>query len=119
MSRTQNPTRPRIIGSNSVRYLNKNVTIVGEVTSITAQANTLQIRQLDDETMIVLLPRQGLGRPVELNLLTEVTGKLVSRGQLDATGLIQFDAEQTALFNKQLYIDSALLMDAHRRHYDV
>lgn len=119
MSRTVFTTRPRVIGSNSAKYLNKEVTIIGEVTSITRQANTLQIRQPDDETMIVLLSRQSLDQNIELNLLTEVTGRLVSRGQLDASWVKQYDAKQTAVFNKQLYIDAANIMDAHRRQYDI
>lgn len=110
-------TRPRIISSNAHKYLGRNVSVIGEITNITPHANTLTLRLPDDETLIVLLQRNST--TIEPNLLTEVSGKLVSRGQIESTYVRQYTQKQSAIFNKNLYVEAAHIYDAHRHHYDL
>lgn len=117
MSVNNSCSRPRIIGSIASRFIGKNVTIIGEVISITPHANTVTLRMPDDENIYVLLQRNST--TIEPNLLTEVTGKLVSRGQIEAFQTKQWTAKETAIFNKSLYADAALAYEAHRLLYDL
>jgi len=110
-------SRHRIIAANAHKYVGRNVAIIGEVISITPHANTFTVRLPDDETMIVLLQRNST--TIEPNLLTEVTGKLVSRGQIESERIKQFDQKMTAAFNKSLYTEAASIFDAYRSHYDI
>lgn len=108
---------PRIITSQTPKYLGKLVTVVGEVSSITPHANTLTLRLPDDENMIVLLQKNCT--TVEPNLLTEVSGRLVSRGQIEAVWLKQFTSKETAKFNRALFIEAIQVHDAYLEHYQV
>lgn len=110
-------TRPRIIGSIANRYLGKNVSIVGEVISITPHANTVTLRMPDDENIVVLLQKNS--STIEPNLLTEVAGKLVSRGQIEATQIKQWSHKESALFNKNNYAEAVNIFEAYRLRYDL
>lgn len=107
----------RIISSNAHKYLGRNVTVVGEVTTITPHANTVTLRMPDDETIIVLLQKNSTST-IEPNLLTEVAGKLVSRGQIEASHIRQYNLKETSIFNRSLYAEACLFYDAHKSHYD-
>lgn len=108
---------PRIVSAQTPKYINKLVTIIGEVVSITPHANTLTLRMPDDENMIVLL--QNNATTVEPTLLTEVSGRLVSRGQMEATWVKQFTAKETAMFNKALYVEAVQVMNSCLEHIQV
>lgn len=112
------PSRPRVIGSQAVSYIGQNITVIGEAISVVPHANTLTIKMPESDNMIVLLDKRN-STTIDLNLLTEVTGKLVSRGQIEASFIKQFDAKETAKFNKSLYIEAAKIYAAHREHYDI
>lgn len=112
------PTRPRILGSQAVSYVGQNVTVIGEALSVVPHANTLTIKMPEADNMIVLLDKKN-STTIDLNLLTEVSGKLVSRAQIDANFIKQFDARETSKFNKTLYIEAAKIFAAHRDHYDI
>lgn len=118
MSRPNLPSRPRIISSNAHKFVGRNVTVIGEVTSMTPHANTITIRLPDDGNIVVLLQKNNTTK-IEPNLLTEVSGKLCSIGQLDAQWLKQFSPKQTKMFDNQLYKEAALIFDAHRNLYDI
>lgn len=117
MSRAPLPNRPRILSQNAHQFVNQKVSVIGEVISIVPHANTLTLRMPDDENMIVLLQKNTT--TIEPNLLTEVWGTLVSRGQIDATWVKQFNLKETAQFNKNLYVETAQVLNAHREHYNV
>lgn len=117
MATTLLTSRPRIISSNAHKYLGRNVSVIGEITTITPHANTVTLRMPDDETIIVLLQRNST--TIEPDRLTEVSGKLVSRGQIESAYVRQYTHKQAALFNKSLYVEAALIYDAHRHHYDL
>ena len=105
------------MASNAHKFIGKNVCIIGEVTKITPHANTLTMRLPDDESIIVLLQKNST--TIEPNLLTEVAGKLVSRGQIEAMSINQWSAKATSMFKKDLYIETVQILDAHMNHYDV
>lgn len=107
----------RIIGANASDYIGKYVCIIGEVISMNTSAKTLTLRLPDDEQIIVLLSKNTT--LVEPNRLTEVAGKLVSSGQIEAASLKQFDQKQTALFNKDLYIQMSHVAHAHKNYYEI
>lgn len=111
------PRRPRILNSNAHKFVGKNVTVVGEVTNITPHANTITLRLPDDESIIVLL--QANSTTIEPNVLTEVSGKLVSRGQVESMSIKQWSAKATAKFKKDLYNETMLIKDAYDNHFDV
>lgn len=111
------PSRPRINSSNAHKYLGRNVSVIGEITNITTHANTLTLRLPDDETLIVLLQKNST--TIEPNLLTEVAGKLVSRGQIESSYVRQYTPKATAMFNKNLYVEASRVWDAFRHHYDL
>lgn len=117
MSRPSLPSRPRIIGATAHKYIGRNVAVIGEVTLISTAANSITLRLPDDETMIVLLQR-GSSIPVN-HLLTEVSGKLVARGTIEATWIKQFDQKQTSIFNHSQYLEAAKIWDAYYSYYDV
>lgn len=117
MSRPNLPTRTRIVASNAHKYIGRNVAVIGEVTNLTPHANTMSLRLPDDENCIVLLQKNAT--TIEPNRLTEVAGKLVSRGQIEATWVNQFSAQETATFNKSLYAEAALVWDAQQQHCDL
>lgn len=108
-------THSRIIGENANLYIGKTVCVIGEVISMNTAVNTLTLRLPDDQQIIVLLKRNST--LIEPNRLTEVGGKLVSRGQIEATSVKQFDTKQSALFNKELYIAMSHIFHAHNSHY--
>ena len=108
---------PRILSSQTPKYLGKNVTVIGEVTNITPHANTLTLRMPDEENIIVLLSNNST--TVEPALLTEVTGKLVSRGQIESAWIKQFSSQESAKFNRSLYIDAMKVHDAFLDHYQI
>lgn len=116
-SRSGLPSRPRIVGATAHRYVGKNVTAIGEAISISPQANTLTLRLPDDENVIVLLQKDS--QKCEPHLLTEVSGKLVCRGQLEAFWVKQFDQRESAIFNRSLYVEGAHVWNAHLNHYDI
>lgn len=111
------PRRPRILNSNAHKFVGKNVTVIGEVTNITPHANTITLRLPDDESIIVLLQRNST--TIEPGVLTEVCGKLVSRGQIEAMSINQWSQKATALFKKDLYNEAMLIKDAYDIHFDV
>lgn len=117
MSRQDLPSRPRIVSDIAHKYLGKNCSVIGEVTSITPHANTLTLRLPDDQSLIVLLQKNST--TIEPHLLTEVAGKLVSKGQIEASYVRQWGPKESASFNKALYVDAVHIYDAHRHHYDV
>lgn len=117
MAANNSGSRPRIIGSIAHKFIGKNVTVIGEVISITPHANTVTLRMPDDENIYVLLQRNS--STIEPNLLTEVSGKLVSRGSIEAFNVKQWNAKETASFNRGLYVEAALIYDAFRLHYDL
>lgn len=117
MSRASLPSRPRIIAGNAPKYIGRKVTAIGEVTNITPHANTLTLRLPDDENMIVLLQKNST--TIEPHRLTEVSGKLVSRGQIEASFVKQFDQKETAIFNRGQYVEAAHVWDAQMSHYDL
>lgn len=100
------------------KYIGKQVSVIGELTSINTSVNTLTLRLPDDETMIVLLPAKQTNH-VEPHLLTEVAGKLVSRGQIDANLIKQYSAKETSIFNKSNYVDAVKTIEGFRHEYDV
>ena len=104
------PFRPRVTVSTIPKYIDKHVTILGEVTKITLNAKTVTIRLTDEDNIIVLLDKNST--TIEPNLLTEVSGKLVSRGQIEATSVKQFNAIATKNFNRKLYADACAVLDA-------
>lgn len=110
-------SRPKIVGSQTGKFVGQQVTVVGEVLSITPHANTLCMRLADEENIIVLLQKNST--TIEQNLLTQVSGKLVSRGQIECTHIKQFDSKATLVFNKSLFVEAAQVYDAHRRFYDI
>lgn len=112
------PPRPRIISSMAHKYIGKQVSVIGELTSVNTNVNTLTLRLPDDETMIVLLPARHQN-PVEPHLLTEVAGKLVSRGQIEASLIKQFSAKETSMFNKANYVETIKTLEGFRAEYDV
>lgn len=107
----------RIISSQTPKYTNKLVTVIGEVTSITPNANTLTLKMPDDENMIVLLQKNST--TIEPHLLTEVSGKLVSRGQIESQWIKQYTPKQTAQFNKSLYNEACQIWDAYLDYFQV
>lgn len=107
--------KPRVITSNLSKYVNRNVVLIGEVISMNKSAKTITI-QLPDDNRIIVFP-QGNFDNIELNLLTEVAGKLVSPGQIEAVSINQWSAKATSVFNKALYLEAALVWDAHQQHY--
>lgn len=113
------PSRPRIVAGLAHKYIGKNVTVIGEVISITPtpNVNTLTLRLPDDENIIVLLQKNST--LIEPNMLTEVSGKLVSRGQIESTWIKQYTQKEAAIFNRSLYVEAAHIWDAHRTHYDI
>lgn len=117
MTSNNSLARPRIIGSVAHKFIGRNVTVVGEVVSITPHANTVTLRMPDDENIYVLLQRNS--NTIEPNLLTEVSGKLVSRGSIEAFQVKQWTAKETAAFNRVLYTEAVLMYDAFRLHYDL
>lgn len=117
MNNSLNTSYPRIVGSIAHRFIGKNVSIIGEVISITPHANTVTLRMPDDENVYVLLQKNST--TIEPNLLTEVHGKMVSRGSIEATRVKQWTAKETAIFNKSLQVEAALVYDAQRLHYDL
>lgn len=117
MTRSELPARPRIIGSQAVSYVGQNVTVVGEALSVVPHADTLTIKMPESDNMIVLLQKNST--TIDLNLLTEVSGKLVSRAQIEASSIKQYNAKETAKFNRSLYIEAAKVYAAHRSHYDI
>lgn len=110
-------TRPRILSSNAHKYLGRNVTIIGEVISINPTAATLTLRMPDEESIIVLLSKNAT--TVEPNLLTEVSGKLVSKGQVESSHIKQWSPKATSIFNKTLYREAVNFYDAHMQHFDI
>jgi hypothetical protein len=84
---------------------------------MTPHANTLTLRLPDDENMIVLLPKNPT--TVDLNLLTEVSGRLVSRGQIEAVWVKQYSPKETAKFNKTLFNEAMQIQDAYLEHFQV
>jgi len=108
---------PRILSSQTPKYINKNVTVIGEVTNLTPHANTLTLRMPDEENMIVLL--QNNSTTIEPTLLTEVSGRLVSRGQIESTWIKQFSPKETSKFNKSLYIEAMQIHDAYLDRYQI
>lgn len=117
MSTTILPSRPRITSATANKYIGRNVTVIGEVQLITPHANTITLRLPDDETIIILLQKNST--TIEPNLLTEVSGKLVSRGQIESTFIKQFSQKETTTFNRKLYNDAAFIFEAQRSHYDI
>lgn len=118
MSPNTLPSRPRIIASMAHKYIGKQVSVIGELTSINTNVNTLTLRLPDDETMIVLMsPRNPTH--VEPYLLTEVAGKLVSRGQIEASLIKQWNAKETGIFNKSNYVETIKILEGLRNEYDV
>lgn len=117
MSANLNTSYPRIIGKNAHRYIGKNVSIIGEVISITTNANTVTMRLSDDENIYVLLQKNST--TVEPNLLTEVYGKMVSRGSIEAVKIKQWTAKETAMFNRSLQAEACDIYEAHRLQYDL
>lgn len=111
------PSRPRILSQIAHKYLGRPVSVIGEVTSITPHANTLTLRMADDESIIVLLQKNST--TIEPNLLTEVCGKLVSKGQIESSYVRQWGPRESANFNKSLYVEAVHIYEAHRNHYDV
>lgn len=113
------PTKPspRVDTAQTPKYMDKLVTVIGEVSNITPHANTLTLRLPDDENMIVLLQKNST--TVEPNLLTEVSGRLVSRGQIEAVWIKQFSSQETAKFNKSLFNEAMQVHDAYLEHYSV
>ena len=108
---------PRIIMSQTPKYIGKLVTVIGEVTNITPHANTLTLVMPDDEKMIVLM--QGNSTVINPNVLTEVTGKLVSRGQIESVWIKQFTPKETARFNRSSYVEAMQVQDAYLEHFQV
>lgn len=108
-------SRPRIIGENSKKYVGRDVIVLGEAISINMKANTINLRMPDDETIIVLL--QHNTTTIEPNLLTEVHGKLISRGNIEAVAVIQFAPQDATTFNKKLYCEMSQVMDAFPDYY--
>lgn len=109
---------PRIITSQTPKYIGKLVTVIGEVTNIIPHANTLTLRLPDDENMIVLLQKNN-STLVELHQLTEVSGRLVSRGQIEALWLKQYSPKETAKFNKTIFNEAMQIQDAYLDHFQV
>lgn len=117
MSFPSKPT-PRIITSQTPKFINKLVTVVGEVTQITPHAGTLTLRLTDDENMIVLLQKNN-ATVVDMHLLTEVSGRLVSKGQIEADWVKQYSSKDTAKFNKTLFNEAMQVQDAYLEHFQV
>lgn len=111
------PKRPRILSHTAHKYIGKNVAVTGQVISITAHANTLTLRMPDDENLIVLLP-QGNSTRIEPNLLTEIGGRLVSKGQVEASYIRQYDVKGTASFSAEHYKEWLNFTEAFPNHYD-
>lgn len=111
------PYRARIIGSNAAKYITKPVVVVGEVISMVPAANSITIKTSDDTNIIVLLQKNS--SPVELNLLTEVSGKLISLGQMEATHVKQWSAKATALFNHSLYVSAVETFDGFHNYLSI
>lgn len=109
-------SRPRIIGANASKYIGKDVIVVGEAISINLKATTMTLRLPDDETIIVLLQKNTT--TIEPNLLTEVHGRLVSRGNIEAAAVIQHSVKDTADFNKKLYCEFSHISDAFHNYYE-
>lgn len=108
---------PRIISSQTPKYIGKLVTVLGEVTSITPHANTLTLKMPDDENIIVLLQKNST--TIEPHLLTEVSGKLVSRGQIESVWIKQYSPKETAKFNKAAFNEAIQVQDAYLDQYQV
>lgn len=109
-------SRPRIIGANARKHIGKDVIVVGEAISLNMTAKTVTLRLPDNETIIVLL--QNNSSTIENHLLTEVHGRLVSQGNIEATAVIQHSSENTRLFNTKLYCEMSHLMDAFPNYYE-
>lgn len=118
MSRKDFPSRPRVVSGNLHKYVSRYVTIIGEVVAVTPAAGTISINMPDSTRMIVLLPKNN-ATTVENNLLTEVYGTLVSKGQVEAMWIKQYTQKETAMFNKSLYQEAGDFLEAHRSYYDV
>lgn len=108
---------PRITSSQTPKNIGKLVTVIGEATSITPHANTLTLKMADDENIIVLLQRNST--TVEPNLLTEVSGKLVSRGQIESVWVKQYSPKETAKFNRSTFVEAMKFQEAYLDHYQV
>ncbi|KAG9511367.1 Arf-GAP with coiled-coil, ANK repeat and PH domain-containing protein 1, partial [Fragariocoptes setiger] len=95
-------SRPRVLAEYYHKFQNQEVVVIGDVVSITTNANTMTLRTPDDDTMIVLLS-SGNSQLLEPSRLTEVTGKLLSRGQIEANSLRQFAPEMAHKFDREAY----------------
>lgn len=87
------------------------------MSNITPHANTLTLRLPDEENMIVLLQKNST--TVEPNLLTEVTGRLVSKGQIESVWIKQYTSKETAKFNRTLYNEAMTILNAHLDQFQV